>query len=252
MYRRKGFTLIELLVVIAIIALLMSILMPTLAKARKMTRAVMCAAQEKQWGSFFTMYTDDFEGSFMGGRNDGSNWWAVLEPYYKDRSLLCCPMANDRDKTTWKGYGNYGTWGPEWFPPGNWYGSYGINEWICNPRPLGEEEKPMYGIYAKYWRSVNVKGQSKIPLLADALWDQAWAEAFDAIPSFAGEVEFVGGDDMGHFCVNRHDGFINMLFMDYTVRKVHLRDIWPQKWNRLTDTEECPTEYDYPIWLQKL
>ncbi len=62
--KRGGFTLIELLVVIAIIALLMSILMPALAKSRKMTRAVMCASREKQWGAFFLMYTDDFDGSY--------------------------------------------------------------------------------------------------------------------------------------------------------------------------------------------
>ncbi|MHC4158494.1 MAG: type II secretion system protein [Planctomycetota bacterium] len=253
MYRKKGFTLIELLVVIAIIALLMSILMPALARSRKMTRAVMCASNEKQWSGFFLMYTDDFDGSFMGGRNTGNQWWDVLEPYYMDRSLLCCPMATDPEKTTWHGWGNTGTWGPEWFPAGYWYGSYGINEWISNPRwKLWQEENVQYGDAAKYWRSVHVKNQNKIPQLADALWDQAWAEAFDWIPTFPGEVEFRGGDDMSHFCITRHDQFINMLFMDTTVRKIHLRDLWPQKWNRLTDREDCPTEFDYPDWLKKL
>ena len=254
MYRRKGFTLIELLVVIAIIALLMSILMPTLAKARKMTRAVMCAAQEKQWGSFFLMYTDDFGGSFMGGRLAPSGagatnmWFDVLEPYYKNRSLLCCPMANNPRKEAKDGYGNYGTWGPTWYPDG-FYGSYGINEWICNP-----QTKKGDTIYKapKYWRNTNVKGQTDIPVLADAWWDQAWAEAFDWIPTFPGEWEGIGADDMAHFVVLRHDGIVNMLFMDWTVKKVHLRDLWPQKWNRMTDQEDCPTEYDYPPWLQKL
>ena len=249
MYRRKGFTLIELLVVIAIIALLMSILMPTLAKARRMTRAVMCAAQEKQWGSFFLMYTDDFDGSFMGGRNTNSNWWALLEPYYKNRKLLCCPMAADPDKTPVQ-HGNYGTWGPEWYPDG-FYGSYGISEWICNP-VFKKGETPMYGDFKKYWRNTNVKGQTDIPVLADSWWDQAWAEAFDAIPTHPGEFESLTGDDMAHFVVLRHDGFVNILFMDWTVKKVHLRDLWPQKWNRLTDQEDCPTQYDYPPWLQKL
>ena len=250
MYKQKGFTLIELLVVIAIIALLMSILMPTLAKARKMTRAVMCAAQEKQWGSFFLMYTDDFDGSFMGGRNTGSDWWRVLEPYYKNRKLLCCPMANNPHKQSKDGYGNYGTWGPEWYPDG-FYGSYGINEWVCHPQ-FKSGQTPMYGDNKKYWRNTNVKGVSDIPILADAWWDQAWAEAFDWIPTFPGEWEGRGGDDMAHFVVMRHDGFVNILFMDWTVKKVHLRDLWPQRWNRLTDQEDCPTEYDYPPWLQKL
>jgi hypothetical protein len=89
-------------------------------------------------------------------------------------------------------------------------------------------------------------------MLADAWWDQSWAEAFDWIPEYPGQFEGVGGDDMAHFCLTRHDTFINMLYMDYTVKKVHLRDLWPQKWNRWTDQEDCPTVFDYPDWLKKL
>jgi len=86
--------------VIAIIALLMSILMPTMARIRKQAKAVICQSQLKQWGYCFGMYTDDYESSFMPGRSTGSdknNWWSALEPYYKNRELLCCPMANDPD-----------------------------------------------------------------------------------------------------------------------------------------------------------
>ena len=89
-------------------------------------------------------------------------------------------------------------------------------------------------------------------MLADSWWDQAWAEAFDNIPPYPGWWDTGTGDDMAHFFVMRHDGFINMLYMDYTVRKVHLRELWSQKWNRLTDMEDGPTEYDFPPWLQKL
>jgi prepilin-type N-terminal cleavage/methylation domain-containing protein len=260
MYGRKGFTLIELLVVIAIIALLMSILMPALAKARKMTRAVMCASNCKQWGGFFAMYTDDFDNSFPPGRAiPGGDWWGVMERYYMDRSLLRCPMAEDPDKNPWEGWGNTGTWGPDWFPTPDtgpnagiaFYGSFGINAWITNPMPKKGQEM-MYGQLGKFWRSTNVKGQTEIPLLADSWWDQAWAEAFDLIPIYPGEFEGRTGDDMGHFCITRHDQFVNVLFMDYTVKKLHLRDLWPQKWNRLTDMEDCPTVFDYPDWLKKL
>jgi prepilin-type N-terminal cleavage/methylation domain-containing protein len=47
---RQGFTLIELLVVVSIIALLVSILLPALSKARKQARRTVCAAQLKQYG----------------------------------------------------------------------------------------------------------------------------------------------------------------------------------------------------------
>ena len=251
MYKRKGFTLIELLVVIAIIALLMSILMPTLAKARKMAKSAMCMSNEKQWASFFSMYTDDFNGKFMEGRNkSGQNWWQVLEPYYKNRGLLCCPMANNPKRQAKDGFGNYGTWGPTWF--NGYYGSYCINEWVCNP-VLEAGVPDMSGkLGQRYWRSTNVKGQASIPLLGDGWWDQAWADAVDWIPSYAGEWEGIGGDDLAHFVVWRHDGFNNMLFMDSTVRRVHLRELWNLKWNRLTDPEDAPTPSDLPPWLQKL
>ena len=67
MARKKAFTLVELLVVIAIIALLMSILMPALARVRKQAKDVLGQANLKQWGTCFGMFTDDHEASFPAG-----------------------------------------------------------------------------------------------------------------------------------------------------------------------------------------
>lgn len=57
--KKTGFTLIELLVVISIIALLLSILMPSLARARESARQVACAAKYRSTHSATAMYLED-------------------------------------------------------------------------------------------------------------------------------------------------------------------------------------------------
>ena len=60
--RVVGFTLIELLVVISIIALLMSILVPALAKAKELALTVICLSNERQQGLAMFMYADENDG----------------------------------------------------------------------------------------------------------------------------------------------------------------------------------------------
>ena len=71
-----GFTLIELLVVIAIIALLLSIIIPSLRAARQLTQGVVCTSNVKQMSVGWTMYADENDSKLVGAQVSLNTWVA--------------------------------------------------------------------------------------------------------------------------------------------------------------------------------
>jgi len=86
MKRQNGFTLVELLVVIGIIALLISILLPALNKARESAKALACLSNERQIATAIFMYAGENRQSLPNFSTYGSGveadyWYMKILPY---------------------------------------------------------------------------------------------------------------------------------------------------------------------------
>jgi prepilin-type N-terminal cleavage/methylation domain-containing protein/prepilin-type processing-associated H-X9-DG protein len=251
---RHAFTLIELLVVIAIIAILMGILLPVAGKVRGQARAVRCMTQLHNWGLYFDTLAATNNGRLVdAARSDLPNCCTQGFAYFldrtKDKRQLFCPSVTRR-----AGRGAFGALDAT----SAWYcgahpwraGSYGVNGYgPINPLNVFEPERQQPGPGLRLW----TKGASRQP----ALLDSAWALAYPNESS--GPPKQENPPDKGYwpFCINRHSGVVNCLFMDWSVRRVGLKELWTLKWhpayntaNRWTAAGKAKPE-QWPAWMHR-
>ncbi|MHC4203473.1 MAG: hypothetical protein ACYSTT_02400 [Planctomycetota bacterium] len=251
----------DLLVILCCFCLLLMNIGAIGSSGRRRAKERVCLSNLSQWGNMFEMFTNDNDGYFNRGWDIGvaELWMNALRPYYKDNwAMLLCPtatriMAHDQDFGTFKA-----AYRDIPLPGGGSYVynfSYGINSWTNNmTKDRG------YRLEEWFWKNVQgVNNKSKIPVFADSTWHDCWPQHTD-MPAPHPDSYWVGDVgatwEMNHFCIDRHNGAINMLFMDFSARKVGLKELWTLKWHRNYDTEGPWTRaggvtmWDWPEWMR--
>ena len=278
----RGFTLIELLVVISVIALLLALLMPALQRARNQARKVVCRSNLRQFGSVLFMYVEDNEGRLPWGT--GNALWMLrgsidgerVDPNVPDVTQrmrmgrgATCPMAakpaenggfvmgsSGNATQTYRVEGIGGSQFEAWTitsPGPRFHASYGFNFWLFDydSRSGFYPTRPTTRLGRTGLQTSNIADSAGVPVLLDSA--SIGDKPRDSVPPPREESSGISGLD---YCINRHNGRINGMFLDWSVREVGLKELWTLNWCPNFDTAGRWTTAggmqpdDWPQWMR--
>jgi prepilin-type N-terminal cleavage/methylation domain-containing protein/prepilin-type processing-associated H-X9-DG protein len=198
--KQRAFTLIELLVVVAIIALLISILIPSLARAREVSKATVCGCNLRQLGLAVQLYADRYGGHLItAGMPHGGNvdenvaWFNTLQQEYQNPLVARCPSDRSRYWTV-----------P--VPPANVFrrASFGTNYYL-DPKIALTNRGP-------YTRQETIRWPASTILLAELVEDGEYAASDHVHPEhWWSDPERLAGAQV---FLKRHTDKANYLFVE--------------------------------------
>ena len=206
------------------------------------------------------------DGSVIDGeRPEEKIWYSALWPYHKKRELYICPLATKpEDEGGQNPFSAWVLWGKD-LPYGRGFedasgenylcGSYGMNYWILNSQS-GRVPSSWKAFLSYFWRTANVKKANEVPLILDCQWTGVEPVANALPPEYDGEVSeelSFCEDDMKRVCLNRQrNGTTNVAFMDFSVRKIGLKELWELRWHRNWTQERAEAGTpEWPSWMRK-
>lgn len=248
----KRFNLIELMVVIAILAIIVSILLPSLRRAREVSKTAVCKSNISQMNRAFLTYTRDdsnrlFNRSLTPPNRDGRKgefWTHRLEPYFGTLDLIKCPSVNHE----WDGiqgghyFGNAKEgWGAV---TGNSFvhirtgeathGSYGMNGFLYkdfkdgSDREIGENADNEF-----YNNFYEIEDHAKTPLFTDMVWVDAWPRFEDQNPVTMDGTTSDRRIQLGRVFIDRHySEKMNLGFVDGSARTIQSINVLMFDWNK--------------------
>jgi hypothetical protein len=175
-------------------------------------------------------------------------WTIALEPYYgNETKMWFCPMA--KKPTTAGGLQPFAAWVVNENQTGDLkkgdYGSYGINAWVYNRSTDAGSFSHEYA-----WKNTFAKTPYIVPVFGDCMWRGGFPEDDDTPQPNENDHLIDDSESMRYFNMNRHNGRTNLIFMDFSYRKVPLKQLWRLKWNKNFDISRLSPEW--PQWMVNL